>query len=287
LISQDSGHDVCRKTSGHRPTRSQYLLHGSGRCDLHPPHDLEGHRAGTENRSREPRQAEQNKIIKDLEVVVAQVQNDATDAKAELRQAELEIESQKILIDTQKTELNTQQSLATIAGDEAKIRREEALSGRRINEQLNAALNDQNQRVRQLEDELFNKEVGAKLLAGKYDSLLKAMATLRKVLVANQLDPDPNKYARKLAPPPLVMGKVLDTKKSGRGTSRQLVEISLGSDDGLTEGNTLYVYRIGEQNKYLGQIKLELVTADRAVGVVVERAKNGVIEKEDYVTTKL
>jgi seryl-tRNA synthetase len=246
-------------------------------------------RTEVENRDAdyEKLQAEQNKIIKDLEVVVAQVQNDATDAKAELRQAELEIESQKILIDTQKTELNTQQSLATIAGDEAKIRREEALSGRRINEQLNAALNDQNQRVRQLEDELFNKEVGAKLLAGKYDSLLKAMATLRKVLVANQLDPDPNKYARKLAPPPLVMGKVLDTKKSGRGTSRQLVEISLGSDDGLTEGNTLYVYRIGEQNKYLGQIKLELVTADRAVGVVVERAKNGVIEKEDYVTTKL
>jgi len=246
-------------------------------------------RTEVENRDAdyEKLQAEQNKIIKDLEVVVAQVQNDATDAKAELRQAELEIESQKILIDTQKTELNTQQSLATIAGDEAKIRREEALSGRRINEQLNAALNDQNQRVRQLEDELFNKEVGAKLLAGKYDSLLKAMATLRKVLVANKLDPDPNKYARKLAPPPLVTGKVLDAKQSGRGTSSQWVEISLGSDDGLTEGNTLYVYRIGEQNKYLGQIKLELVTADRAVGVVVERAKNGVIEKEDYVTTKL
>ena len=246
-------------------------------------------RTEVENRDAdyEKLQAEQNKIIKDLEVVVAQVQNDATDAKAELRQAELEIESQKILIDTQKTELNTQQSLATIAGDEAKIRREEALSGRRINEQLNAALNDQNQRVRQLEDELFNKEVGAKLLAGKYDSLLKAMATLRKVLVANQLDPDPNKYARKLAPPPLVTGKVLDAKQSGRGTSSQWVEISLGSDDGLTEGNTLFVYRIGEQYKYLGQIKLVRVTADRAVGVVVERAKNGVIEKEDNVTTKL
>jgi len=29
------------------------------------------------------------------------------------------------------------------------------------------------------------------------------------------------------------------------------------------------------------------VTADRAVGVVVDQAKNGVIEREDYVTTKL
>ncbi|NQV26662.1 MAG: hypothetical protein HQ518_20090 [Rhodopirellula sp.] len=232
-------------------------------------------------------QAEKNKVIKDLEAVVAQVKNDATDAKAELRLAQNEIENQKILIDTQKTELNTQQALAVISGDEAKIRREEALSSRRINEQLNAALNNQNQRVRQLEDELFNQQVGSKSLTEKYNAMLKSVATLRKVLVANQLDPDPNKYARKLAPPPLVMGRVLDTKKSGRGTSRQLIEVSIGSDDGLTEGNTLYVYRVGEQNKYLGQIRLELVDPDRAVGVVVERAKNGVIEKEDYVTTKL
>ncbi|MFT4558921.1 MAG: hypothetical protein ACKVII_11585 [Planctomycetales bacterium] len=232
-------------------------------------------------------EAEKNDEVKALKGGLAQVENDAADAKAELRLAQNEIENQKILIDTQKTELNTQQALASISGDEAKIRREEALSGRRINEQLNAALNDQNQRVRQLEDELFNKEVGGKALEEKYNAMLKSLATLRKVLVANQLDADPNKYARKLAPPPLVMGKVLDTKKSGRGTSRQLVEVSIGSDDGLTEGNTLYVFRVGEQNKYLGEIRLTHVTPDRSAGVVVDRAKNGVIEREDYVTTKL
>jgi len=232
-------------------------------------------------------EAEKNDEVKALKGGLAQVENDAADAKAELRLAQNEIENQKILIDTQKTELNTQQALASISGDEAKIRREEALSARRINEQLNAALNDQNQRVRQLEDELFNKEVGGKALEEKYNAMLKSLATLRKVLVANQLDADPNKYARKLAPPPLVMGKVLDTKKSGRGTSRQLVEVSIGSDDGLTEGNTLYVFRVGEQNKYLGEIRLTHVTPDRSAGVVVDRAKNGVIEREDYVTTKL
>lgn len=229
-------------------------------------------------------QTEKDKVIKDLEAVVAQVRNDATNAQAELRLRENIIENQKIEIDTQKTELNTQQALATISGDEAKIRREEALSARRINEQLNAALNDQNQRVRQLEDELFNREVGAKSLEEKYNTMLKSLATLRKVLVANDLDPDPNKYARKLAPPPLVTGKVLDAKKSAQGT---WIEVSIGSDDGITEGNVLYVYRVGEQNKYLGQIRLTLVTPDRAAGVVVERAKNGVIEREDYVTTKL
>jgi hypothetical protein len=232
-------------------------------------------------------ETEKNDEIKALKADLARAQTDATNAKADLRLVENVNESQKIQIDTQKTELNTQQALATIAGDEAKIRREEALSGRRINEQLNSALNDQNQRVRQLEDELFNQQVGAKSLTEKYNTMLKTVATLRKVLVANQLDPDPNKYARKLAPPPLVMGKVLEAKKSGRGVSQEFIEISIGSDDGLTEGNTLYVFRAGAENKYLGEIRLKLVTADRAVGVVVVKAKNGVIEKEDYVTTKL
>lgn len=232
-------------------------------------------------------QAETAKVIKDREQVIARLTNDYTNSKAELRLSQDEIENQKILIDNQKTQLNTQQALATIAGDEARIRREEALSGRRINEQLNAALNDQNQRVRQLEDELFNQEVGAKVLTGKYDELLDVIATYRKVLVANGFDADPSKYTQKLAPTPLVLGKVLDTKKSGRGATRELIEISIGSDDGLSEGNRLYVYRVGEQNKYLGEIRLELVTPDRAVGVVINRAKNGVIEKEDYVTTKL
>lgn len=232
-------------------------------------------------------ETEKNDEIKALKADLARSQTDATNARAELRLAETEITEFKLELDRHKTQLNTQQALATISGDEAKIRREEALSGRRINEQLNSALNDQNQRVRQLEDELFNQQVGAKSLAEKYNTMLKTVATLRKVLVANQLDPDPNKYARKLAPPPLVMGKVLEAKKSGRGVSQEFIEISIGSDDGLTEGNTLYVFRAGAENKYLGEIRLKLVTADRAVGVVVNKAKNGVIEREDYVTTKL
>jgi septal ring factor EnvC (AmiA/AmiB activator) len=232
-------------------------------------------------------ETEKNDEAKALKADLARIETAAANAKAELRLALNEIESQKIQIDTQKTELNTQQALATISGDEAKIRREEALSARRINEQLNTALNGQNQRVRQLEDELFNQQVGAKSLTEKYDVMLTTVATLRKVLVANKLDPDPNKYARKLAPPPLVTGKVLATEKSGSAASQQFIEISIGSDDGITEGNILYVYRVGAQNKYLGQIRLKLVTADRAVGVVVDQAKNGVIEREDYVTTKL
>jgi len=232
-------------------------------------------------------QAEKDKIIDDLETSVARLENDLNDAQSELALEEEKVANLEVEIDRQKTELNTQEALATIAGDEARIRREEALAGRRINEQLNQALNEQNQKVRQLEDELFNSEVELESVSEKYSGLLKTVAAYQRVLAANGFETDPRKYRGKLEPVPLVVGRVLETKKAGRGIGRELIEISIGSDDGLSKGNTLHVYRTGEQNKYLGEIRLELVTPDKAVGVVVNRAKNGVIEREDYVTTRL
>ena len=90
-------------------------------------------------------------------------------------------------------------------------------------------------------------------------------------------------------PPPVVEGVVMDARKSARqGT--EFVEISLGSDDGLAKGHSLFVYRGangGDRGKYLGKIEIVYVTPDKAVGTVVERAKNGVIQKGDNVTSKL
>jgi hypothetical protein len=52
----------------------------------------------------------------------------------------------------------------------------------------------------------------------------------------------------------------------------------------LAVGHTAYISRGA---KYLGQIKIVRVSADRAVGSVVQRAKNGIIEEGDHVSTKL
>jgi hypothetical protein len=67
----------------------------------------------------------------------------------------------------------------------------------------------------------------------------------------------------------------------------ELVEITLGSDDGLAVGHELYVYRNGGQGKYLGQIRIVHLEPDRAVGRVLPETKNGVIERDDNVSTRL
>ncbi len=78
--------------------------------------------------------------------------------------------------------------------------------------------------------------------------------------------------------PPKVEGIVMDVSDS------DLIEISIGHDDGLKIGHTLDVFR---GNSYLGRIVIRKTAPDRAVGQIVKELKRGQIKKGDHVTTKL
>jgi len=83
--------------------------------------------------------------------------------------------------------------------------------------------------------------------------------------------------------PPKIDGIVRATTPDG------LVEISLGSDDGLMRGHTLEVYREGNTpnaTKYLGRIEILSTKADVAVGKVIPQYRRGNIEKDDRVATR-
>ncbi len=77
-------------------------------------------------------------------------------------------------------------------------------------------------------------------------------------------------------PPPL-RGKVLAVNQ------QDMLEVSLGSDDGLHEGNTLEVYR---GNNYLGRMRVMKTDSDRAVGKIIPDFKKGTIQKGDDVATR-
>ncbi len=196
----------------------------------------------------------------------------------------------KTELDTTKTERDTQRALATIAGDEAKIRRDEAIKQRVVNTELHKAYNDLNTQVRVFRDDLFNKQVASKQVAERYNKLLEQLAFLKRVIAAHGLDTDPNAYVGKEGPVEDVVGVVLETTNNNR-SGAQLIKVSIGSDDGLAKGNNLFVYRTGLDNgkrpKYLGMIEIVYVKTDEAVGKVIKRAKNGVIEISDNVSTKL
>jgi hypothetical protein len=63
-----------------------------------------------------------------------------------------------------------------------------------------------------------------------------------------------------------------------------LVEVSIGSDDGLRTGHTLEVFR---NNAYLGRVKVTRLEPDRAVCEIIPAYRKGIIKRGDRVATKL
>jgi hypothetical protein len=67
--------------------------------------------------------------------------------------------------------------------------------------------------------------------------------------------------------------------------SNDLVELSLGSDDGLRQGHELDVYRSG--GAYLGRVKVIETDPDDSVARIIPEFRQGVIRKGDFVATRL
>ena len=77
--------------------------------------------------------------------------------------------------------------------------------------------------------------------------------------------------------PPKVDGIVLQV-------ANDLVELSLGSDDGIAQGHTLDVSR---STKYVGRLVVIRTTPDKSVGKVLPEYLKGKIERDDRVATRL
>ncbi|NLX56301.1 MAG: hypothetical protein GXY58_14425 [Planctomycetaceae bacterium] len=78
--------------------------------------------------------------------------------------------------------------------------------------------------------------------------------------------------------PPRVDGLVINVG------DKDLIEISIGDDDGILIGHELDVYR---DDAYLGKVRVVKTSPDRAVAEVIPGFKKGTIRKGDRVATKL
>jgi len=249
-------------------------------------HDIQVAEVVSVNKELERERADLKVIEDTLDQQVKQLQGQLDEQTNKRGAAEQDLSLLEIALSTEKAKVNTAESLEQIAAAEAENRRDEAILRLEQNKVLNTKVNEQDAIIQQQEDDLFTREVERRTIVTRYSELLRHVAIYRKVLAANGFDTDPKAYARTVAPTPLVFGEVVETRRSAQ-TGRELVEISLGSDDGIKDGDTLFVYRVGERNQYLGEITVELVRPKKAVGVVVNKAKNGVIEAKDQVTTRL
>lgn len=182
-----------------------------------------------------------------------------------------------------KTALDAEKELALLNSTEADERTKESTLQRDKNSQLYKTRNEVIADLKKLEDKVFAMDLQKQQFEEKHAALLRENATMKSFLASKQLPTDPRQMLTTKQPPTDVDGVVLEARKAEKG-SNEFVEISIGSDDDLRIGHELTVYN---QDKYLGRIRLTRVTADKAVGLVIEKAKNTTIQRGDNVTTKL
>lgn len=191
----------------------------------------------------------------------------------------LTAENERLLLANDK--VDDQAKLAVV---EAEERTAEATLQRSRNAVAFQSREELQKKVNEAGDKLFAREQELQTLVERHDRVLKEMQTIKIWLGSKGLPTDTKSMVSQTTPPPPLEGRVEDYRKEKKGNT-ELVEVSLGSDDGLSVGHNMTVYN--REGRYLGQIRLTLVQADRAVGIVTIKEKNTVIQKGDNVTTKL
>jgi hypothetical protein len=222
-------------------------------------------------------QTEHNRKVEDLErdKAIAQQQS----AKAESERDSLDQRLKLIQAERDGLVQNQREHIAAVA------------STQKINEGLAADVTGLRTQIRtaiDARDKLFKSALDATeelhKVNGSYnearernEQLLKQNAGMTAVMQSKGIDPatDPNGVV------PTVEGVVSKIERKAGG---QLVEITIGADDGLKTGNTLEVSRGA---KYLGRVEIIQTSPDKAVGRVDRSFQQGQIQEGDRVATRI
>jgi hypothetical protein len=160
-----------------------------------------------------------------------------------------------------------------------------------INQNLSGEVTDLRGKIRdeqQKRDRVFKTALDATeqlhQAAGEYErakeenqQLTSQVAGMKSVMNANGINP--------ATPPDAVVPTVEGVvNKIERKAGSQLVEVSIGADDGLKTGNTLEVLRGG---KYLGRVEIIQTSPDKSVARVNPRFQQGTIQEGDRVATRI
>jgi hypothetical protein len=199
--------------------------------------------------------------------------------KLESERASLASRNQGIQAELDKLNQDIAQATAAVAATQAN------------NDKLAAEVTNLRQQIRtaqQARDAAFKETLASTeqlhQLIGQYETaqerlqqLTQQVAGMKTVMQSHDIDPntDPAGVV------PTVDGVVSQVR---RVPGDQLVEVTIGADDGLKEGDTVIVYR---GNRYLGRLAIMETSPDKSVGRVERRYQQGQIQEGDRVATRL
>lgn len=210
-------------------------------------------------------------------------------AEVEASQQEVrKLESERVALISQNTTIQTdldqlrQQERASIAAVASTQQNNEKLAAEV--KRLRAAIRE-NQQARdeavattiRTTDQRHQLQGKLSMLEERHIQLAQQLGEATSLLRENGIDASADPQVAV----PSVRGMVSATL---RQAGSQLIEITIGSDDGLKAKQTIEIFR-GE--RYLGRAEILRTEPDRAVGRIIRRFQQGQIQEGDDVATKL
>jgi hypothetical protein len=226
------------------------------------------------------------RAAKDDQIKAAEKTRD--EKEADRKRLEGELKTVQDELNKEKTQHLAQRTNATVSNEELQRRQQETASLTDRLNKANAALAEEQKKGKQLQDEKmqavinFNSEHDRNVRMLEQLKQLNQKAELMEKKLASMGASAKDVAVNRNPPPEDVEGVVLETDaKTG------LVTISIGTDSGVNVGNTLEVFRIKPDPKYLGTIRILDAQAKQAVGRLTAAPRYGPIEKGDIVATKI
>jgi hypothetical protein len=129
-------------------------------------------------------------------------------------------------------------------------------------------------KVRELTDDIHQARAVKAVLQEREMQLADELAKRTEVMTRHGLSADEPADAT----PPKIDGVVTAVSKTG------LLEVSIGSDDGLRAGHTLEVF---DSKSYAGRAEVVKTTPDRSVAKIIKEFQKREIKKGDNVATRV
>ena len=137
--------------------------------------------------------------------------------------------------------------------------------------------------VQSVENDLLDKTGKLASAVEIEEQHLSELGRMKDLLRLNDIDPGQMVVGPVPAKVEKVDGKIRGTRRNTARTA-ELAEISIGSDDKVYANQLLTVYR---KDKYICTARVVEVFPDVAICLVIEKTRQGNIQKGDDVTTKL
>jgi len=212
-------------------------------------------------------EATRDRTKKELDAAVADLAAREKQYAAQINAKQKDLDTIQKEITENRTLLESAQNSMKESLNVAKARTQESDELKGVVASTQKQANEFKEQQRDLKDRIRILEREVAVAKDVNKGLRDRASKLFSVLQAKGIDP--NTASSDSTPPPSVEGKVLKV-----GTRNDTVEISIGSNDGIAPGHTLFLYSTNPP-AYKGKIKIEAVDPNQASGRVIGKIVNG------------